>query len=130
MTTPSNNMADMDPTSMPRMCPYYLARELKQDADIIFMPYNYLLDAKVRSLAACGEMGGGLGSILPSLPLRGLTNIAHSILSLTDEEDAWCGCEGSCGHSGRGTQHCETFVPCTVNGEFVCLIILYVKDFT
>jgi len=31
------------------LCPYYLSRNLKQQADIIFMPYNYLLDAKVRS---------------------------------------------------------------------------------
>ena len=29
------------------MCPYYLARELKKEADIIFMPYNYILDVKV-----------------------------------------------------------------------------------
>ncbi|OXB67837.1 hypothetical protein ASZ78_005519 [Callipepla squamata] len=31
-----------------RACPYYLSRSLKQQADIIFMPYNYLLDAKER----------------------------------------------------------------------------------
>ncbi|XP_048873948.1 regulator of telomere elongation helicase 1 [Brienomyrus brachyistius] len=31
-----------------RVCPYYLTRSLKQQADIIFMPYNYLLDAKSR----------------------------------------------------------------------------------
>ncbi|XP_053430850.1 regulator of telomere elongation helicase 1 isoform X3 [Nycticebus coucang] len=31
-----------------RVCPYYLSRSLKQQADIIFMPYNYLLDAKSR----------------------------------------------------------------------------------
>nr|XP_012300982.1 Fanconi anemia group J protein isoform X3 [Aotus nancymaae] len=31
-----------------RACPYYTARELIQDADIIFCPYNYLLDAQIR----------------------------------------------------------------------------------
>ncbi|XP_033043040.1 regulator of telomere elongation helicase 1 isoform X7 [Trachypithecus francoisi] len=31
-----------------RVCPYYLSRNLKQQADIVFMPYNYLLDAKSR----------------------------------------------------------------------------------
>ena len=29
-------------------CPYYMTKELKQNADIIFMPYNYLLDPKIR----------------------------------------------------------------------------------
>lgn len=31
-----------------RVCPYYMAKELKTNADIIFMPYNYLLDARAR----------------------------------------------------------------------------------
>lgn len=31
-----------------KCCPYFLAKELKQNADIIFMPYNYLLDPKTR----------------------------------------------------------------------------------
>ncbi|XP_011338584.1 regulator of telomere elongation helicase 1 homolog isoform X2 [Ooceraea biroi] len=31
-----------------RCCPYFLAKELKQTADIVFMPYNYLLDPKTR----------------------------------------------------------------------------------
>lgn len=29
-------------------CPYYLARDSMNDADILFMPYNYLLDPHTR----------------------------------------------------------------------------------
>lgn len=31
-----------------KCCPYYLAKEIKNNADIVFMPYNYLLDPRVR----------------------------------------------------------------------------------
>lgn len=31
-------------------CPYFMTKELKKTADIIFMPYNYLLDPKVRKI--------------------------------------------------------------------------------
>ncbi len=31
-----------------RCCPYYTARNLKDGADVLFMPYNYLLDKKLR----------------------------------------------------------------------------------
>lgn len=31
-----------------RCCPYFVSRELIPDADIVFMPYNYLLDPKAR----------------------------------------------------------------------------------
>ncbi|XP_075156195.1 regulator of telomere elongation helicase 1 [Haematobia irritans] len=31
-----------------KMCPYYGAKELVEDADIVFMPYNYLLDPSAR----------------------------------------------------------------------------------
>lgn len=31
-----------------RSCSYYAARELMQDASIIFCPYNYLLDPMIR----------------------------------------------------------------------------------
>ena len=29
-------------------CPFYISRELQKTADIIFMPYNYLLDQNTR----------------------------------------------------------------------------------
>lgn len=42
-----------------RLCPYYLSRNLRQQADIIFMPYNYLLDAKVRPQPVLLSTDGG-----------------------------------------------------------------------
>lgn len=36
-----------------RACAYYLSREVKSDAEILFMPYNYLLDVKVSQVALC-----------------------------------------------------------------------------
>lgn len=35
-----------------RVCPYYMARELKTNAEIVFMPYNYMLDPKVEDFLA------------------------------------------------------------------------------
>ncbi len=29
-------------------CPFYLSREMAVTANIVFMPYNYLIDAKIR----------------------------------------------------------------------------------
>lgn len=31
-----------------KICPYYLSKKMEQNADVIFMPYNYILDPKVR----------------------------------------------------------------------------------
>ncbi|GJQ84726.1 hypothetical protein Trydic_g21131 [Trypoxylus dichotomus] len=31
-----------------KFCPYYMAKELKHESDIVFMPYNYLLDPKAK----------------------------------------------------------------------------------
>jgi len=31
-------------------CPYFMTKEIRKSADIIFMPYNYLLDPKVRKI--------------------------------------------------------------------------------
>lgn len=31
-------------------CPYFMTKEIRKAADIIFMPYNYLLDPKVRKI--------------------------------------------------------------------------------
>ena len=32
-----------------RFCPFFMSRELVKEADIVFMPYNYLLDPKLRA---------------------------------------------------------------------------------
>jgi len=33
-----------------RFCPFFMSREVvKKDTDVVFMPYNYLLDPKLRS---------------------------------------------------------------------------------
>uniref|UniRef100_A0A3B3CSV6 Regulator of telomere elongation helicase 1 n=1 Tax=Oryzias melastigma TaxID=30732 RepID=A0A3B3CSV6_ORYME len=42
-----------------KVCPYYLSRSLKQQADLIFMPYNYLLDPKSRRAHSI-ELGGAV----------------------------------------------------------------------
>jgi regulator of telomere elongation helicase 1 len=31
------------------LCPFYLARELQATSDVLFMPYNYMVDPKVRN---------------------------------------------------------------------------------
>ena len=31
-------------------CPYFMAREMKEVADVVFMPYNYILDPKLRKM--------------------------------------------------------------------------------
>ncbi|CAH8861910.1 unnamed protein product [Trichobilharzia szidati] len=33
-----------------RCCPYFISRELKTDSNLVFMPYNYLLDPRIRTL--------------------------------------------------------------------------------
>uniref|UniRef100_A0A8B9FFU7 Regulator of telomere elongation helicase 1 n=1 Tax=Amazona collaria TaxID=241587 RepID=A0A8B9FFU7_9PSIT len=61
-----------------RACPYYLSRSLKQQADIIFMPYNYLLDSKSRKAH--------------NLDLRGTVVIldeAHNLEKLCEESSSF-----------------------------------------
>lgn len=33
-----------------KCCPFFVSKDQVEKADIVFMPYNYLLDAKVRSV--------------------------------------------------------------------------------
>lgn len=42
-----------------KFCPYYMTKELKQESDIVFMPYNYLLDPKAKK--ALGKIISYLG---------------------------------------------------------------------
>ncbi|XP_025057485.1 regulator of telomere elongation helicase 1 isoform X1 [Alligator sinensis] len=61
-----------------RACPYYLSRSLKQQADIIFMPYNYLLESKTRRSH--------------NLDLRGTVVIldeAHNVEKLCEESSSF-----------------------------------------
>ncbi len=32
-----------------QVCPYYATRTLKDEAEIVFCPYNYLIDPKIRN---------------------------------------------------------------------------------
>lgn len=36
----------------PQVCPFYMGREVAGTADIVFMPYNYLLDPTMRRSVA------------------------------------------------------------------------------
>lgn len=36
-------------STRPQVCPYFLSRDLAGSADILFMPYNYLVDSSSRS---------------------------------------------------------------------------------
>lgn len=36
-------------TKRQRVCPYFKSRDLSSSADLVFVPYNYLLDASIRS---------------------------------------------------------------------------------
>ena len=56
-----------------RVCPYYMARELKTTADIIFMPYNYLLDLKVcLKIFDCADSFTVEENVLPDMLSTGL----------------------------------------------------------
>jgi regulator of telomere elongation helicase 1 len=51
---PDANASVMDIEELVRLgdqrgvCPYYLSRELASTADLVFMPYNYLIDPRNR----------------------------------------------------------------------------------
>lgn len=34
------------------LCPYYWSVQLAEDADIVFCPYNYILDPRIRAAVA------------------------------------------------------------------------------
>ncbi len=57
-------------------CPYYAAREIMEDADIIFCPYNYLVDPHIRSQVSKSQAGvqqvSVMGLFVASLRVQGL----------------------------------------------------------
>ena len=59
-------------------CPYYLARDMAERADVVFMPYNYLVDAKTRE-QFFGREGGRLRDAVV------LIDEAHNIESVCAE---------------------------------------------
>jgi len=48
MMTIQRTFADWEFLLYQRACPYYVTRENQNTADIIFVPYNYLIDASAR----------------------------------------------------------------------------------
>ena len=54
-------------------CPYYLALDMQERADIIFMPYNYLIDPRLRDQ---------MGSKIPWKDAVLLFDEAHNIESV------------------------------------------------
>ena len=90
---PSYYMEEMkSSSSIYRMCPYYLAKELKSNADVIFMPYNYILDLKIR---------------IESCDCHMMWISPFFVCCFADSADAWCGCGRDCGDIRRGSQHSE-----------------------
>ena len=93
-----------------RMCPYYMAREFKSQADVIFMPYNYILDVKVHvqcTVVSWARLSYPKGRVWPKrLPYTVLVKCSYIItaillfcLILADEAYARCGHTGDCGDS-------------------------------
>lgn len=50
--TPTDSILDIEDLDRigraEEMCPYYLSKYIRKNADIVFMPYNYILDPMVR----------------------------------------------------------------------------------
>lgn len=59
-------------------CPYYAARELLADADIVFCPYNYLIDPEIRSQLNIGLDGAVV-----------IVDEAHNIEDSAREAASW-----------------------------------------
>lgn len=53
-----------------RACPYFAARELMLGADIVFCPYNYLLDPQIRESVSIFVRNMARTGIKKKLPIE------------------------------------------------------------
>ena len=72
------------------VCPFYAARELQANADVVFLPYNYLIDKTVRrSLETNLDLAGSVVIFDEAHNLEGLCSDASSMdLHSTDLQNA------------------------------------------
>ncbi|MEW5299138.1 MAG: hypothetical protein WDW38_005032 [Sanguina aurantia] len=67
------------------VCPFYLGRELSKETDVLFMPYNYLLDSNTRGALADSVRWTNAVVIFDEAH-----NVEASVCTTSDRDAVWC----------------------------------------